>query len=104
MAALYEQDLSLLGRSLQDVVAEPRRALLIPGFSMVKEAAMGAGALGCSISGSGPSVFSLCASLEKAGKVGRAMQAGFLKSGLESDLYVSEVNCSGPMLVEEKEA
>jgi homoserine kinase len=104
VAALYEQDLSLLGRSLQDVVAEPRRALLIPGFSLVKEAALGAGALGCSISGSGPSVFSLCASLEKAEQVGRAMQAGFLKSGLESDLYVSEINCSGPMLVKEKKA
>ena len=61
VAALYNGDLQLLGRSLQDVVAEPARSLLIPGFAAVKSAAMAAGALGCSISGSGPSVFALCA-------------------------------------------
>jgi homoserine kinase len=101
VAALYENDLRLLGRSLQDVVAEPRRALLIPGFSRVKEAALASGALGCSISGSGPSVFSLCASLTEAETVGRAMQAGFLEARLESDLYVSAINASGPLLLEE---
>ena len=104
VAALYENDLRLLGRSLQDVVAEPRRALLIPGFSAVKEAALAAGALGCSISGSGPSVFSLCASRTEAEGVGRAMQTAFSAARLESDLYVSAINCSGPVLVEEEPA
>ncbi len=102
VAALYQEDLGLLGRSLQDVVAEPLRSLLIPGFPGVKKTALENGALGCSISGSGPSLFALCASLEEAGKVGRAMQQSFLKEvSLESDLYVSEVNQEGPKVVED---
>ena len=100
VAALYENDLELLGRSLQDVVAEPRRALLIPGFSRVKTAALQSGALGCSISGSGPSVFSLCASLSKAGEVGRNMRRIFLEVGLDCDLYVSPINQEGPRVEE----
>lgn len=100
VAALYQGDLDLLGRSLQDVVAEPRRALLIPGFPRVKNAALEAGALGCSISGSGPSLFSLCASLEQARGVGEAMQRAFAAEGLESDLYVSQINQEGPRLLE----
>lgn len=101
VAALYEGDLGLLGRSLQDVVAEPRRALLIPGFSRVKDAALESGALGCSISGSGPSVFSLCASLSGARRTGKAMKEAFLEEGLECDLYVSRINRRGPAVVEE---
>ncbi len=99
VAALYEGDLALLGRSLQDVVAEPVRSLLIPGFSRVKAAARESGALGCSISGSGPSVFSLCDSLESARRVGAAMQGGFREIGLESDLYLSSVNPAGPVVL-----
>lgn len=102
VAALYQEDLKLLGRSLQDVVAEPLRSLLIPGFPGVKQTALENGALGCSISGSGPSLFALCASLEEAGKVGRAMQQSFLKEvSLESDLYISEINREGPKVVED---
>jgi homoserine kinase len=100
VAALYEADLELLGRSLQDVVAEPRRALLIPGFARVKAAAVETGALGCSISGSGPSLFSLCASLERARVVGEAMQSAFAAEGLDSDLYVSHINPVGPRVVD----
>jgi homoserine kinase len=80
VAALYNGDLSLLGRSLQDVVAEPLRSLLIPGFASVKEAALSNGALGCSISGSGPSLFALCASQETANRAGAAMTAAFGRS------------------------
>lgn len=101
VAALYEGDLALLSRSLQDVVAEPRRALLIPGFDRVKAAALEGGALGCSISGSGPSVFALCASTQIAGRVGIAMSAAFTEAGLESDLFVSAVNPVGPVVLEE---
>ena len=100
VAALYQGDLDLLGRSLQDVVAEPRRGLLIPGFAKVKQAALEAGALGCSISGSGPSVFSLCRSTEAARAVGAAMQGAFTQVGLESDVYLSGINESGPVVVD----
>jgi homoserine kinase len=97
VAALYNGDLQLLGRSLQDVVAEPARSLLIPGFASVKSAAMAAGALGCSISGSGPSVFALCATVEDSTRAGAAMAAAFKAAGLESDLYLSTVNTKGPV-------
>ncbi len=100
VAALYEGDLELLSRSLQDVVAEPRRGLLIPGFAKVKEAAVENGALGCSISGSGPSLFSLCASMEKAQNVGTAMQQAFAEAGLDSDIYLSQINETGPVILE----
>jgi homoserine kinase len=100
VAALYEGDLALLSRSLQDVVAEPRRALLIPGFDAVKAAALGDGALGCSISGSGPSVFALCSSIERARQAGEAMQAEFARTGLDSDLFVSPINPRGPRRLE----
>jgi homoserine kinase len=97
VAALYNGDLGLLGRSLQDVVAEPARSLLIPGFDAVKAAALAAGALGCSISGSGPSVFALCATPEDSARAGAAMAAAFKGAGLESDLYLSAVNTKGPV-------
>jgi homoserine kinase len=100
VAALYQGDLDLLGRSLQDVVAEPRRGLLIPGFSKVKQAAIDGGALGCSISGSGPSVFSLCRSMQEARDVGEAMQGAFTQTGLESDVYLSGINKSGPAVLD----
>jgi len=99
VASLYEGDLALLGRSLQDVVAEPVRSLLIPGFPGVKRAALAAGALGCSISGSGPSVFALCASAAIAQPVGAAMVEAFRAAGLESDLFLSAVNTTGPAVL-----
>ena len=100
VAALFRGDLELLSRSLQDVVAEPRRGLLIPGFAQVKQAACEGGALGCSISGSGPSVFSLCASMQAARAVGAAMQAAFTQVGLDSDVYLSGINESGPVVLD----
>jgi homoserine kinase len=100
VAALYQGNLDLLSRSLQDVVAEPRRGLLIPGFSKVKQAALEAGALGCSISGSGPSVFSLCRSTQEARDVGTAMQGAFSQAGLDSDVYLSGINKSGPVVLD----
>jgi homoserine kinase len=100
VAALYNGDLGLLGRSLQDVVAEPARSLLIPGFSSVKKAALAAGALGCSISGSGPSVFALCASEETAKEAGDRMAEAFKHAGLGSDVYISAVNRQGPRILD----
>jgi homoserine kinase len=99
VASLYEGDLALLGRSLQDVVAEPVRSLLIPGFAGVKRAALAAGALGCSISGSGPSVFALCATADVAAGAGAAMVEAFRATGLASDLFLSAVNTTGPTVL-----
>ena len=99
VASLYEGDLALLGRSLQDVVAEPVRSLLIPGFAGVKRAALAAGSLGCSISGSGPSVFALCATAEVAERAGAGMVEAFRATGLASDLFLSAVNTTGPVVL-----
>ena len=77
VAALYRGDLPLLGRSIDDRIIEPLRATLIPGFAAVKNAAFGAGALGCSIAGSGPSVFAFADDDSAAQRIGAAMQAAF---------------------------
>jgi homoserine kinase len=104
VAALFKGDTALLGRSLQDVVAEPLRSLLIPGFDSVKAAALGAGALGCSISGSGPSIFALCDSRGAAKRAGAAMSGAFSAAGLACDLYVSAVNTRGPEVLSREDA
>jgi homoserine kinase len=81
-------------------VAEPKRAGLVPGFYRGKDAAIAAGALGCSLSGSGPSMFALAPSLETARVVGEAMQATFARhSDAGSDFYVSPVGRAGARVV-----
>ena len=95
---MFNGDLGLVGRSLKDEVVEPQRAKLIPGFYEVKEAAMNEGALGCSISGSGPSVFALCANSLIAENAGAAMQRAFAQHNMESRLYLSAVNQEGAVI------
>lgn len=95
IAGLYRSDWALLGRSLRDELIESQRAPLIPGFYAVKEAAMAAGALGCSISGAGPSIFALFDSREKAAQAGEAMQNALSRENVKSTLYLSDVNLKG---------
>ena len=64
-----------MARSLEDTIAEPRRAPLVPGLAQIKRAAVEAGALGCSLSGSGPSLFALCRDAASADAVAAAMTA-----------------------------
>jgi homoserine kinase len=100
VAGLFLNDLPLIGRTLEDYVAEPKRAHLVPGFDQIKEAAMRAGALGCSLSGSGPSIFALCSSVEQAELAGEAMQTTFQRVvNLASDLWVSAVGARGARIV-----
>ncbi|MCL4123603.1 UNVERIFIED_CONTAM: hypothetical protein GTU68_027508 [Idotea baltica] len=100
IAGLYTSDYELIGRSLDDVIIEPERSLLIPGFYAVKEAALNAGALGCSLSGSGPSIFALSDSKEVADKVGKAMSQEFMNINIQSNIYVSKINQNGPIIKE----
>lgn len=93
VAALYKNDFDLLGKAVTDYVAEPARAALIPSFYNVKEAALQSGALACSISGSGPSVFALCNGNEN--KIAAAMKKVFQKAGIKSEAYISAVNKRG---------
>lgn len=82
LAGCYTKDRSLIARSLEDVLIEPQRAKLIPSFAGVKHAALGAGALGCGISGSGPAVFALVDSAKKGEAVLNAMTAAFKTGGI----------------------
>ena len=99
VAGLMKPDYDLISRSMVDVIIEPVRAILIPQFGEVKQAALDNGALGCSISGSGPSMFALCRDAETAQRVGQAMQEAFLAVGITSDVYVSEINRQGPRVI-----
>jgi homoserine kinase len=99
ISACYTGDLDLLRESFEDVVIEPQRAALIPGFAAVRQGALGAGALGCSISGAGPTVFAWC--LERdAEAVGAAMTAAFSDHGLASDQWIARVQPSGAHVVD----
>jgi homoserine kinase len=100
VAALCSNDLELLSRSLVDSIAEPKRASLVPGFAAVKSAAVGAGALGASLSGSGPSIFALTRSVEIAHAAGAAMKRAFdAASDAGSDLWVCPVGRQGARIV-----
>ena len=99
LAGCFTQDASLLRRGLRDVLVEPRRASLIPGFAQVKAAALAAGALGASISGAGPSVFGWFESKGAAERATVAMAAAFKDAGLESDVLVSPVNAPAAKVI-----
>jgi homoserine kinase len=95
VVGLFNGDLELIGRCLHDQVIEPQRSALIPGFYDVKNAALGEGALGCSISGAGPSVFAFCPNSLVAENAGLAMQRAFAQHKIESHIYLSPVNQEG---------
>jgi homoserine kinase len=101
VSGLLMEDYDLIGRALVDVIAEPKRAPLIPGFTEVKHAALESGALGCSIAGSGPSIFAFSSSRETALSVGKAMQEAFLCSSaaLQSDMWVSPICSEGARIL-----
>jgi homoserine kinase len=100
VAGCFTNDLELIRASLDDVIIEPQRAALIPGFARVKAAALATGALGASISGSGPSVFALVDSDEAAGRVRQAMVDAFKASGVgEVDAWASHVGEEGARVI-----
>jgi homoserine kinase len=98
VAACYSNDLALLGRSIDDRIAEPARAPLLPGFGAAKIAAMTAGALGASISGAGPTAFALVAGDEVAERVATAMRDAYARSGIESSTRVTHVDPNGAVV------
>lgn len=103
VSALYTSDFALLGRSLQDAVAEPYRKKLIPGFEQARAAAEKGGALGYSISGAGPSVFALCKGRDRAAAVGELMRAAFLAEDVQATLYHSAVNDAGVKVIRNRQ-
>ncbi|MDI9237564.1 homoserine kinase [Lysobacter sp. LF1] len=94
LTGLQRGDAQLLREGLRDLLVEPRRAPLIPGFARTQRAALDAGALGASISGAGPSTFAWFASKAQAEAAAPAMQAAFAEAGYDSRAYVTPV--AGP--------
>ncbi|HEX8359762.1 MAG TPA: homoserine kinase [Longimicrobium sp.] len=93
-------NLALVARSMTDVLVEPHRASLIPGFADVQGAALAAGALGCSISGGGPAVFAWCDGDEAAESVRAAMVAAFARHDVSAEGWVSRVDGPGARVEE----
>ena len=92
LLGLQRGDAGLIRAGLRDVLVEPRRAPLIPGFAQVKQAALDHGALGASISGGGPSVFAWFASKAEAETAAPAMRGGFVDAGFDARAHVTPVN------------
>jgi homoserine kinase len=95
VAALARRDWALLLRAVDDRIAEPVRAPYLPGFSEAKAAALDAGALGCSISGSGPAAFAFAAESESAGRIAEAMIAAYRSRGVEARARISRIDRVG---------
>ena len=95
VAAFASGDLALLARALDDGIAEPARAPLLPGFAAAKAAALAAGAIGASISGAGPTAFALVAGPEVGRRVASAMRAAYQAAGLEAEARICEVDRVG---------
>ena len=93
--AAYTGDLDLMQRSLNDIIIEPQRKKLIPGFDEAKAAALHHGALGCSISGSGPSIFALCQNSLVAENVAGGIQSIFDQRKIQSQRFISGINQEG---------
>jgi len=95
VTGFLKHDYDLIGRSLEDVIIEPVRSMLIPGFDEVKANSKQAGALGGGISGSGPSIFMLSKEKKAAEEVERLMKDVYQKIGVDFKTYVTTINNGG---------
>lgn len=95
VAGALQDDAALLGRAIDDRIAEPARAPLLPGFLEAKRAALTTGALGCSISGSGPTAFALVSSEEEGQRVGEAMRTAYGAAGVGCTFRVNRPDLRG---------
>lgn len=98
ISGCYTDDLDLIKASLEDVIIEKQRQVLIPGFAEVRAAALASGALGCSISGAGPTMFALCLESDAAA-VRDAMVDAFGSQGTETDRWAVSLRSSGARVV-----
>jgi homoserine kinase len=101
VAALARGNYSLLSRSVEDRIAEPARAPLLPGFSEAKAAALEAGALGCSISGSGPAAFAFALGKESASRIAAAMIGAYESRGVAARGRACRIDARGARVLEQ---
>lgn len=100
VAGCYRDDLALIGRSLRDYIVEPHRADLVPGFADVQAAALEAGALGCSLSGAGPTLFAWCEGNATAQGIQDAMTEAFSQHEVRTEAWISSIPTEGAQIVE----
>lgn len=100
IAGLYEEDYELIGKSMIDLFAEPHRSKLIPHYKKLKNSALESGAIGCGISGSGPSIFALSKSEEIAKNIGENFCNSYNKYGINSISYHSKINLDPPKILD----
>lgn len=103
IAGLYRSDWDLIADCLVDVVAEPLRAATVKGFGEAKRAAIEAGALGSSLSGSGPAIFALCRGTQVATRVAQAMHDALREQGVTSEMQITPVGCPGARILGQDE-
>lgn len=99
VAALHQRDFPLLGRALEDRLIEPHRSQFIPGYATVKKAALNAGAIGCAIAGSGPSMFAFATDPPTAQRCGTAMQQAFAAVKVQSALWIGPMSAQGARVI-----
>ncbi|MCP4309779.1 MAG: homoserine kinase [Bacteroidetes bacterium] len=99
VAGLATADYGLISRSVTDVFAEPYRTQQLPGFKRLRQASLDAGSLGTGLSGSGPSVFSLCRGEDMAATVGKVMEEHFTTHNIDSSLYISIISEAGCRII-----
>jgi homoserine kinase len=95
VVAFGSRDLELLRRALDDLIAEPARTPLLPGFVEAKDAALQAGALGCSISGAGPTSFAFAPDDGTAHRIADAMTAAYVRRGVQASARVARIDERG---------
>jgi homoserine kinase len=95
---MMQSNYELISKSLNDNIIEPQRAPLIPHFRKVQQAALSEGALGCSISGAGPSIFALFSNSIKAENAAKNMRAVFTKNNILTDVFISSINMEGTVV------
>jgi homoserine kinase len=100
VAGMMKQDYDLIGRSLEDVIIEPVRSILIPGFDLVKKRCKEVGALGGGISGSGPSIFMLSKEESIAKQIEYVMTEIYFSLGIDFKTYVTTVNYDGVQVIQ----
>lgn len=98
VAGMFRSDLELISRSMQDYLVEAQRQHLIPHYPLLKESALSLGAIGCNISGSGPSVFAMCHHSMQAETVGEAFSKIYTNKKIKHSIILSPINQAGVQL------
>ncbi len=99
VAACYNNDLALFGRSMEDLVAEPARRVLLPYYDSIKAAAIQVGALGCSISGAGPSILAITDNTKQADAIAASMKRIYKHHRIGCDIYNTKVDTKGARVI-----